>query len=195
MRSPFWLALPFALLAPACDRRGPAPADTVHDGGEPSGAYVGAGVDDPSACVDPEAVGSYDACCWAGRDPQDAVRLVVDRVRVEPWDGSREGLWVIETEADLADWEAVTGLTEALDVDFATEAAVGHVGWESPGCDERHLDGLRRGDTPGSWFAGIEERQTCEYSDGCADPISRATLYAAPKGPVTSCVFGGYCEG
>lgn len=184
-----WIALALACWLGSADSH---PVDTGADTSATSAV-------DTAAC--PETSGTFDECCWDGRPvAAGAVELAAidDAVR---WDGSMDGVLVIRNESMLLSWWAALGETDRFDssaVDFSTEVAVGWIGLTFPECHEVDFDGLRAGDAPGTWFAGVSDWTTCaDTGNGCGDSPSMviARLWKAPLGDVTPCSHGGFCDG
>lgn len=149
-----------------------------------------------SECPEYQSSASWDECCWQDRPVSPASRLVADLELTAPA-GDLDGLTVIPSQEDLDAWWAATGAPATGSLDFATEVAVGYLSETAAGCDEHGLDGLRAGDTSGTWFAGIYSWSNCALLyDQCAGRyVAHATLYAAPIGTVRACSYGAYCDG
>lgn len=150
---------------------------------------------DTAAC--PASSASWDDCCWEGREASPDARRVAEVGDLKSWTGEDEGITVIRSAAELAVWWTAVGEGGSTDVDFGSEVAVGFIGLSSTECDEYTLDGLKAGDLPGEWFAGVKRVSWCGVYDsgGCPDYVAHATLYAAPMGRVTECSVGQFCEG
>jgi hypothetical protein len=148
---------------------------------------------DTATC--PEWSSVYDdECCWDELPESPLPRRVLDvDIGDVVWD---ESVTVLTDGKALAAWAESAGLEVTPDVDFATEVAVGAI-VETRSADGhgpvRELDGLREGDTPGSWYAGFYQA----LSPPCVDHgpgVHHATLWAAPIGPVDICYRASYCD-
>lgn len=150
---------------------------------------------DTAACEETSA--SYDECCFTGRAERADAYLLDDWEGVA-WSEALEGITVLESAEALDAWWATVAAEGRTDVDFATEVAVGWLGMTDDYCDHRAFGGLRAGDEPGTWVAGDFRWTWCGYYPeygGCDDYSARATLWVAPLGAVTTCSYGGFCDG
>lgn len=183
------MLLPLLLGCPGESRFGdPADRDSAADSAEPAWSEV-----DTGACEEDSS--SFDACCWDGREERDEAYLL-DRVGDGAgWDGTREGITVLESVEDLEAWWAAVGDEGRTDVDFATEVAVGWIGQTSEGCEEWGFEGLRHGDVQGTWYAGVWSWSYCGAYHGCEAWRVVGSVWVVPRGEIAECRFGGFCDG
>ena len=177
------------LIAAACSD----PKSDSRAGVDTSGADTQPDYSDTAACIEDSS--HVDTCCWSLRPETTAPRLIVDSDTTRT--GADTGVTVMTTEQALDAWWTAAGLAPTGSIDWGSEVAVGYIGDSAPACDEQRLDGLRVGNSSGSWFAGIYSYQSCSYYyDACVGLyVTHATLYAAPAGAVDSCVHGSFCDG
>ncbi len=160
-------------------------------------ATGGGSAADTATCSYAENSAESDDCCWQDRVTMASVRLIADADAPSAAGGAPE-LTTITTQAGLDAWWTSTGLTPTGSIAFGGEIGVGFIGHVEPGCQDRQLVGVRIGDAPDTWFAGVQQDSTCEAYDTATCPgpgTPHATLYAVPPGEVSECDFGSFCDG